>query len=84
MVDRFNDLWEYSSGQWTWVSGSNSPDQSGTYGTLETPGSSTVPGARQYSVDWVDSSGNFWIFSGYGLDSTGTLGYLNDLWRYEP
>jgi hypothetical protein len=79
-----NDLWEYSSGQWTWVSGSSSPDQSGTYGTLGTPGSGTVPGARQYSVDWVDSSGNFWIFSGYGFDSTGILGRLNDLWRYEP
>ena len=84
VVDHFNDLWEYSSGQWTWVSGSDSPDQSGTYGTLGTPGSSSVPGARQYSVDWVDSTGTFWIFSGYGLDSTGTLGYLNDLWRYEP
>jgi len=84
VVDHFNDLWEYSSGQWTWVSGSNSPGQAGTYGTLGAPGSSTVPGARQYSVDWVDSSGNFWVFGGYGLDSTGTLGYLNDLWRYEP
>ncbi len=83
-VSEFNDLWEYSSGQWIWVSGSNSPDQSGTYGTLGTPGSSTVPGARHYSVNWVESSGNFWLFSGYGLDSTGTLGYLNDLWRYQP
>jgi hypothetical protein len=84
VVDDFNDLWEYSSGQWTWVSGPNSPNQSGTYGTLGMPGSSTVLGARHYSVDWVDSSGDFWIFGGHGLDSTGTLGYLNDLWRYEP
>jgi len=75
---------EYTSGQWTWVSGSNSPDQSGTCGTLGTPGSSTVLGARHYSVDWVDSSGNFRMFSDYGFDSTGTLGDLNDMWRYEP
>ncbi len=84
VVDHFNDLWEYRSGQWTWVSGSNSPDQSGTYGTLGTPGSTTVPGARQYSVDWVDSSGNFWLFGGNAYDSTGNQGYINDLWKYEP
>jgi len=84
VVDEFNDLWEYSSGQWTWVSGSNSTNESGTYGTMGAPGTGTLPGARHYSVNWVDSSGNFWIFSGYGFDSTGTLGYLNDLWRYEP
>jgi hypothetical protein len=29
-----NDLWKYSAGQWTWVSGSNLADQPGVYGTL--------------------------------------------------
>jgi N-acetylneuraminic acid mutarotase len=31
---------------------------------------------------WTDSSGNFWLFGGWGLDSTGTVGELNDLWEY--
>ena len=33
---------------------------------------------------WIDSSGNLWLFGGYGYDSTGQLGYLNDLWQYDP
>jgi hypothetical protein len=32
----------------------------------------------------MDASGNFWLFGGLGMDSTGTLGYLNDLWKFEP
>jgi hypothetical protein len=32
----FNDMWKYSpsSAQWTWVSGSNTPDATAVYGTL--------------------------------------------------
>ena len=29
----FNDLWKYSAGEWTWMSGSNGVSQDGTYGT---------------------------------------------------
>jgi len=25
-----------------------------------------------------------WLFGGYGYDSTGAAGYLNDLWQYSP
>ncbi len=78
----FNDLWKYSSGQWTWVSGSSSPNQAGVYGTKGTPSASNVPGARTGGAGWVDKSGNFWLFGGLGLDSTGTSHYLNDLWEY--
>jgi hypothetical protein len=31
---------------------------------------------------WIDSSGNLWLFGGYGYDSTGALGYLNDMWHW--
>ena len=54
--------------------------QSGVYGTLGTPASANIPGGRYGSVSWIDASGNFWLFGGNGIDSTGTLGYLNDLW----
>jgi len=39
------------------------------------------------AVTWVDGSGNFWLFGGYGYDGatpTATLGFLNDLWEYSP
>jgi len=79
-----NDLWKYSAGEWTWVSGANMVDRPGTYGTQGTAASGNVPGARQMPVNWTDASGNFWLFGGNGFDSAGTQGYLNDLWKYEP
>jgi hypothetical protein len=78
----FNDLWKYSSGEWTWVGGSSSTNQPGTYGTLGVASASNVPGARQQAASWTDTSGNLWLFGGDGLDSTGTYGFLNDLWKF--
>jgi len=66
--------------EWTWVSGSNTVDQSGVYGP---EASSKVPGARDGAVSWIDGSGNFWLFGGQGYDSTGNWDVLNDLWRYK-
>lgn len=67
---------------WTWMSGSNLGNQFGTYGTLGVTASGNVPGARQNSFTWIDASGNLWLFGGYGFDSTGQFGDLNDLWKY--
>lgn len=69
---------------WTWVSGANTRDQSGTYGTKGLPHPDNIPGARSDSISWLDSSGNFWLFGGYGSDSAGSSGWLNDLWKYTP
>ena len=78
-----NDLWSYSGGQWTWVAGSNVISTAGVYGSLGTPKVRlTFPGARRQLCRWMDNSGNFWLFGGYGLDSAGTPAALNDLWEY--
>jgi N-acetylneuraminic acid mutarotase len=77
-----NDLWKYSAGEWTWMSGSDVASEPGTYGTQGIAASNDVPGARYYSVGWTDTSGNFWLFGGIGLDSNGSDGNLNDLWKY--
>lgn len=79
-----NDLWEYRAGQWTWIGGPSvaPPNQPGIYGTQGTAASNNIPGGRSYAVSWTDSSGNFWLFSGSGLDSAGNIGDLNDLWKY--
>jgi N-acetylneuraminic acid mutarotase len=81
-----NDLWQYSpsTGLWTWISGSNTVNATGVYGTLGTPAASNVPGARQASISWTDPSGNLWLFGGVGYSSSGAVGELNDLWRYSP
>jgi hypothetical protein len=77
-----NDLWRYSAGEWTWMGGSNVVNQKGTYGSLGIASAANLPGARQQAVGWTDQAGDFWLFGGYGYDSAGTFGYLNDLWRY--
>jgi N-acetylneuraminic acid mutarotase len=76
-----NDLWRFdpSTGQWTWMGGSQIEDQQGVYGTLGTPAAGNVPGAREYGTAWTDSSGNFWLFGG---DLHGTSHY-NDLWKFD-
>jgi hypothetical protein len=95
-----NDLWMYtpgangSIGNWTWAGGNDtvpaSPGpgvvlgQTGVYGTLGTPATTNIPGGRSSTVAWTDTSGNVWVFGGLGADSTGTVGYLNDLWMYAP
>ena len=85
-----NDLWEFkpSINEWTWVGGSNTGNAKGIYGTLNAPSTGNMPGARGSEgipITWVDSSGNFWLFGGYGFDSIGQqAGLLNDLWVYQP
>ncbi len=81
-----NDLWEFNPAtkEWTWMSGSNTANATGVYGTLGTAAASNVPGGRFGSVSWIDSSGNLWLFGGGGFDSTGTSGQLNDLWEFNP
>ncbi len=79
-----NDLWEFGAGEWTWVSGSDVAGQSGNYGNPGTPAPGNVPGARTLGIGWTDTSGNLWLFGGFGEDSDGTNGYLNDFWEYKP
>ncbi|MDD5712193.1 MAG: kelch repeat-containing protein [Smithellaceae bacterium] len=79
-----NDLWEFDGTNWTWVNGANTINQTGIYGTKGgVPVASNVPGARQFPVSWIDGTGNLWLFGGYGYDSTGALGYLDDLWKFD-
>jgi hypothetical protein len=83
-LEFLNDLWKYNAGQWTWMGGSSTTDQPGTYGTEGTPGSVNIPGARNYSATWIDTSGNFWLFGGNTYSTAATSAFLNDLWKYQP
>jgi N-acetylneuraminic acid mutarotase len=81
-----NDLWKYnvSTNQWTWIRGSNGPNQIGNYGLQGIASVSNEPGSREFSASWVDASGNFWLFGGDGFSSNNTFGRLGDLWKYNP
>jgi len=81
-TERLNDLWKFDGTNWTWVSGSNTANHYGVYGTKGVAASGNVPGCRYGSVSWIDYSGNLWLFGGCGLAASGG-GYLNDLWKFD-
>jgi trimeric autotransporter adhesin len=80
-----NDLWRYtpSSGLWTWMKGSSSSGQAGTYGTFGVASASSTPGARHSGMTWVDGDGRLWLFGGNNSATLSGL-YHNDLWVYDP
>lgn len=86
----FNDLWSFDpkTDQWTWMGGNNTVPANrvlpGTYGTLGVPSATNLPGARFDALTWVDNQGRFWLFGGFGWDSAGNVGLLNDLWCFDP
>jgi hypothetical protein len=86
-----NDLWKFNiaAKQWTWVSGggaSGLANQNGIYGTQLAAASGNLPGSRWSGVGWSDSTGNLWLFGGWGYGSTlaQSTGFLNDVWEYLP
>jgi gliding motility-associated-like protein len=78
---KLNDLWAYDPGtsNWTWLKGSSTVNQSGTYGTKGVADANNTPGARYSAVTW-ESEGKLYLFGGYGSGQ----GWLNDLWAYDP
>lgn len=83
-----NDLWEFNPTlkEWAWMGGGSAVgvEAQGVYGSMETPAEGNVPGSRTGAVGWTDADGNLWLFGGKGLDGTGNVGALNDLWEYIP
>jgi len=78
-----NDLWEFNGSEWKWVSGSETVNQDGVYGIQNQANGSNVPGGRQASVSWMDSSNNFYVFGGYNLSPSGNPNAFNDLWKFD-
>ena len=79
-TDNLNDLWRYNiaSNEWTWMSGSPVPGQSGDFGTILVPAPTNVPpGKRECNSGWVDCNNQLWLFGGV------TVSFCNDMWRYD-
>ena len=83
------DLWEFSptTKEWKWVIGTSALNQAAVFGTQGTASTSNTPGGRDSAVGWTDSSGNLWLFGGYGDGATAwsggvTWGDMNDLWEF--
>lgn len=82
-----NDLWEFDvpTAQWTFMGGATTVAgaEVPAYGTEETPAITNIPGGRLTYASWNTLDGNFWLFGGFGWDSSDS-GDLDDLWEAVP
>ncbi len=85
VASSMNDLWEYkpSTNNWTWLKGSFSIEQGGSYGTKGVYNTSNIAGARYYASSF-STNNKIYLFGGIGYGSGVGAGYLNDLWEYTP
>jgi hypothetical protein len=63
---------------WTWVSGNNTANVNGNYGTKGIPNANNYPGGRNEAVSSEDILGNMWLFGG----TSGGTSFFNDLWVF--
>jgi N-acetylneuraminic acid mutarotase len=77
-----NDLWKFDGSLWTFVAGSGTINQPGSYGTKGITSPGHGPGGRCRGVSWIHA-GKLWIYGGYGIDEVGSLGDLGDLWCFD-
>jgi len=78
-----NDLWEFNTTtkEWTWVSGSDSTNASGVYGTEGVAAGSNTPASLSGAASWIDASGNLWLFGGWNY-YVGPNVTFDDLWQF--
>lgn len=81
----YNDLWYYSveSNKFTWVSGTNIPNNMGFNGTMGVSSIANLPRSRGGSLGFKDKQFNLWLFGGGTPVGLFFLEKLNDLWRYK-
>ena len=86
--DQIGDVWRYEppftgypDGVWTWMGGTDQVNTNNSYGSLRVRDPGNLIGCRGRIMNWQDSTGDVWIFGGYGAN--GWTLYDNDMWRYE-
>ena len=74
------DMWMYNpfTNLWTWMQGDSTRNVVPVRGTLGVPSPLNTPGSRNTGVSWVDTSGNFWLYGGFG----NALAMTGDLWMF--
>jgi PKD repeat protein len=65
------------AGEWTWMSGVNTTNFQGSFGTQGVPSPTNSPPGEYEDCEWKDHQGNFWLYGG-------TFNNYGDLWRYNP
>jgi len=77
-----NDLWLFNTqtNDWKWVSGSDTFNSLGYYGTPGIGSLLNTPPALYGPCMWVDKNGTFWLFAGQDVNSL----LYNGMWKFVP
>jgi len=80
-ADYKNDLWMYcvATNEWTWISGDNSANPAGNWGTLGVSSPLNKPSGRMGGIGWRANTGELYLFGG---TSNPFGSFFNDLWKY--
>ncbi|HMK18140.1 MAG TPA: kelch repeat-containing protein [Chitinophagaceae bacterium] len=80
-----NDTWQYNpqTNNWVWIKGSSTRNDLGNFGTVTIENVNNTPSARDGFISW-EYMGEFYLFGGSGLDAQGKVGYLSDIWKFNP
>jgi hypothetical protein len=78
-----NDLWVFDPVQvrWNWISGTNIPNQQGSYGSLGASAFSNMPPSRIGANAWWGQDNRFYIFGG---SRSPWMSGLSDVWMFIP
>ncbi|HKR04705.1 MAG TPA: kelch repeat-containing protein [Bacteroidia bacterium] len=80
---QYADLWKFDpvTYEWTWMKGPGGGSiECPVYGIKGVSSPNNTPGIRYVGTgSTVDTSGNFWLFGGYGCFNA-----MNDLWKFDP
>lgn len=77
-----NTMWKYniSTGNWTWMSGSNLINSVNSFGPVGVESPNSVPGSTDSGRGgWVDSQGYLWLFDSTSISEYGTS---TNMWKY--
>lgn len=69
------------NGIWTWIGGSNLPNQAPVFGIQTIPAPGNTPPPTYSTASWTDLNGNFWVFG--GVDNSSVTTYWGNLWKYD-
>jgi gliding motility-associated-like protein len=83
-ANTYNDMWRYNPATniWTWMGGSNVPNDPGNYGPLCTAGGFRPSSRMETRTCWKDVCGRFWLMGGSTNNQLNQL--VQDVWLYDP
>jgi gliding motility-associated-like protein len=81
-IGTHNDLWTFNviTDMWTWVSGSDHVNSTGSYGTMGIGNVNNMIPSRGGDCMWVDASGILWIWGGMNFKGK----EYSDMWKFVP